>query len=259
MFRRARRKRDREPHGTSVETRRRRFAPPPLTAALRRGAGLASWLAGVATLVLLADIALWSVAGDPTSSVWLPYGVAVVTLSLLLAGVIAVSLRRLGTQGRDSSVATLRVWVSRRRFSEERVSRRLLDASVFYKQLRLEVHRSMVYGYSLGVVIMRVNQRTALDAEGQSLVQSHIASLARRRMRSSDVVGQLGPDEFALYLPETDRRGALAARERLASTLEGLELAALGVAMFPQDGGSAEELVEAARQQATPLTTDKAA
>ena len=60
-------------------------------------------------------------------------------------------------------------------------------------------------------------------------------------------------DEFALVLPETPRRGALAKAEMLRSTVENLtfgdvplQTISIGVSSYPQDGDTAEALVDAA-------------
>ena len=80
--------------------------------------------------------------------------------------------------------------------------------------------------------------------------------LAAQRMREvsrhSDVVGRLGGDEFAMILPEANRCGAEQTCERLIESirmpfdLEGETVrigVSIGVAIYPDDGVSAEQLL----------------
>ncbi len=76
----------------------------------------------------------------------------------------------------------------------------------------------------------------------------------RAFVRSSDHVARFGGEEFLLLLPDTSRTDAVAVAEKLRRRIAGLEVdeldggvtASLGVAAFPQDGDSPDELIKAA-------------
>ena len=85
-----------------------------------------------------------------------------------------------------------------------------------------------------------------------------VGGVLRRELREYDTAARFGGEEFAILLPETDREGALGMAERIRAAVEAeaISLAprtgtvratiSLGVATFPADGASADELVDAA-------------
>lgn len=90
---------------------------------------------------------------------------------------------------------------------------------------------------------------------GDQLLQG-IARLLRREMRSTDVVARLGGDEFAAFLPHTPPDKALeVARRLLEAVRRHVEVvagkristtASIGIASFPGDGQTSQELLSAA-------------
>ena len=108
-----------------------------------------------------------------------------------------------------------------------------------------------------------------LDAVGQRLIKdSVVVNLAGFRegnsqlgqdLRSIDVVARLGGDEFGIILPEIPPQGVLTVAQRLRQKVSGaLEnvnglakkgqkiTLSIGVATFPEQADSAEELVKQA-------------
>ncbi len=77
------------------------------------------------------------------------------------------------------------------------------------------------------------------------------AQVLQETLREGDVAARYGGDEFALLLPDTDGEAALAVAERVREKVaKGLSQAgfgtltvSIGVAVFPDDAASAEELV----------------
>jgi diguanylate cyclase (GGDEF)-like protein len=95
-----------------------------------------------------------------------------------------------------------------------------------------------------------VNDRFGHPA-GDELLRDVAASL-REAVRDQDTVARLGGDEFCVLAPETDRGGGehLADRVRTAvrrvtTGLDSLS-ASVGVALYPDDGGSAREVLASA-------------
>jgi hypothetical protein len=91
-------------------------------------------------------------------------------------------------------------------------------------------------------------------------VLKEIAILLNNKIRDIDVAGRPGEDEVALVLPQTDRNGALLVAERFRLEVErffmrreaggapvGLTISG-GVAAYPGDANSPEELLERAAQ-----------
>lgn len=76
----------------------------------------------------------------------------------------------------------------------------------------------------------------------------------RAFLRCSDHVARFGGEEFLLLLPDTSGTDAMAVAKKLRRRIAGLEVAeldggvtaSLGVAAFPQDGDSPDELINAA-------------
>jgi diguanylate cyclase (GGDEF)-like protein len=93
------------------------------------------------------------------------------------------------------------------------------------------------------------------------LIGSHVlrelGGLLRRAVRESDVAVRYGGDEFVLVLTETGREGALQMADRLRRRIEKHDFgqkmekkiritASIGVAVYPQHGGDASDLIHRA-------------
>lgn len=86
----------------------------------------------------------------------------------------------------------------------------------------------------------------------------HLAGLFGACIRDSDIVARYGGEEFVFLLPETGREGGLALLEKLVTRLQGNPFepapgippevirVSFGLAVFPEDGRTPEELIEAA-------------
>jgi diguanylate cyclase (GGDEF)-like protein len=88
-------------------------------------------------------------------------------------------------------------------------------------------------------------------AAGDDLLRD-VATALRRAMRAQDTVARFGGDEFCILAPETDQRGAASLAAKVTQAVRdvsvGLERVggSAGVAIFPDDGVSAPELLHAA-------------
>ncbi|MGD2174485.1 MAG: GGDEF domain-containing protein, partial [Candidatus Brocadiaceae bacterium] len=91
-----------------------------------------------------------------------------------------------------------------------------------------------------------------------NIVLEQVAGTMAQRVRSCDVLGRVGGDEFLAVLPQTDRREAYVLAERLREAVEGYVLeiedghvidfirVSIGVAAYPVNGETMENVVTAA-------------
>jgi diguanylate cyclase (GGDEF)-like protein/PAS domain S-box-containing protein len=82
-------------------------------------------------------------------------------------------------------------------------------------------------------------------AAGDELLCWTTATLAEQ-LRASDAVGRLGGDEFAALLPEISAEDAQASAERAHAALGARAPASIGLAMYPADGTTLEDLIHVA-------------
>jgi diguanylate cyclase (GGDEF)-like protein len=91
-------------------------------------------------------------------------------------------------------------------------------------------------------------------AAGDELLCDVAGSLAHA-MRAQDTVARIGGDEFCVLAPETDHPHTLPLAKRIANTVAdataGIETlsASVGIAVFPDDGVNAAELLHAADER----------
>ncbi len=93
---------------------------------------------------------------------------------------------------------------------------------------------------------------TSSHAAGDALLR-RVADELRARARKSDIVARLGGDEFAMLMPNTDAYGAAAFARQINERLAQVPFvygerryrtgASIGIALLPQHGSDAEELL----------------
>jgi RNA polymerase sigma-B factor len=128
----------------------------------------------------------------------------------------------------------------------------------FERRLRDEIARAKRYPQTFGIVFLKLDQRAPMKERwGKVLttpVLERIADGMRSAVRQIDDLCRLGANEFAVILPNTGQDGAAVA-ERVRSALESAvptrradEPSPFGIecrlVVFPDDGGSARELME---------------
>jgi diguanylate cyclase (GGDEF)-like protein len=133
----------------------------------------------------------------------------------------------------------------------------LLNRRGFDERIEIELERARRDGTPLALVMSdldwfkEVNDR--LGHLGGDMALERVAGVISRTARRSDATARLGGEEFAFVLPNTRRVQGLAMAERVRAGIErsfdgtavGVTLS-LGVAQFPDDGRTAEELLNAA-------------
>ena len=138
---------------------------------------------------------------------------------------------------------------------------RLYNSRYLNAALRREVERSRRYRASLSVIFLDldgfkgVNDRHGHMWGSRTLVE--VGAVLRETVRAIDVVARFGGDEFTVILPQTDRRGAQVIAERLRERISaarylqayGIDVhvtASLGIATYPEDGLTGEDLLACA-------------
>jgi two-component system response regulator AtoC len=126
----------------------------------------------------------------------------------------------------------------------------LLDANALQSRLADELERVVRYERSVGVVALELGPFTDSLAE---LVRAASGGGGLRRM---DVVGQQGPGQLVILLPELTRDEAEDSARHLVEALLLLTPGArAGLATAPQDGMDADALLSAARAAALAAPT----
>jgi diguanylate cyclase (GGDEF)-like protein len=124
-----------------------------------------------------------------------------------------------------------------------------------------EIKRSRRYNLPVSVIFLdldgfkTVNDRFGHLAGSQTLTE--VGQVLRETVREIDMVARYGGDEFVIILPQTGQRGAFVIAERIRDQIAGssylgdmgIELrltASLGVASFPDQGRTRDELIHQA-------------
>ncbi len=138
----------------------------------------------------------------------------------------------------------------------------LYNRRLFGESFEKELNRSRRYGSQLGLVILDLHRFKEVNDKyghprGDEVLRAAATTL-KKALRTSDSAFRIGGDEFALLLPQTDADQALALSRRVetvfAETLHSLQLSISvnmdhGVAVFPQDGEQADQLIRVADER----------
>jgi diguanylate cyclase (GGDEF)-like protein/PAS domain S-box-containing protein len=123
----------------------------------------------------------------------------------------------------------------------------------FAEALESEMRRARRTGRGLAVVMLDVDAMKQInDLYGHvagDRVLRRTADTLVASCRSIDTVARYGGDEFAVVVPETGPEGAAAFEKRLRDRLRSWEprvSASTGVAVYPRDGETMEQLLTAA-------------
>jgi diguanylate cyclase (GGDEF)-like protein len=131
----------------------------------------------------------------------------------------------------------------------------LLNHQAFTRELETELERARRYEHGLSLVFLDVDDfKRVNDTHGHpegDRVLRRLARILRESLRSSDLAGRMGGDEFAACLVESDEEAAGRFAARLVDSIdelvahgelpEGFSVSA-GVAHFPTEAGDAKTL-----------------
>lgn len=131
----------------------------------------------------------------------------------------------------------------------------------FQERFREEISRARRYNQSISVLYADLDNFASLNRGagfrcGDKVLQkvSSILQAQEDTVRESDIACRFGGQEFVALLPETDKPGAAVKAERLREAVSmtmmpgGVSVTlSIGVATFPEDGGSAGEVLSSAQ------------
>jgi diguanylate cyclase (GGDEF)-like protein len=120
----------------------------------------------------------------------------------------------------------------------------------FHEAFARELERSRRSGTQLSIVLLDLDDFKAVNdrhghAHGDSVLE-RVGAALERMTRAGDIACRIGGDEFATLLPETTREEAFAAAERMRTAVSEADErlgACIGVATWPEDGGSKDVLI----------------
>jgi diguanylate cyclase (GGDEF)-like protein len=182
--------------------------------------------------------------------IWLAFGL--VSALAALAAVAAVRSRREARE-RAGEVAA----VTAAAITDPLTG--ILNRRGFTNVAQRELERAQRYGHPLALAFVdvrglkNVNDTRGHQAGDELLRQ--VANLLKESSRSHDVVGRIGGDELAVMLTEQGADGMAAVMSRVRTDLPATREAlgfdhdwdlTIGMAVFPRDGGSLEDLLATA-------------
>lgn len=134
----------------------------------------------------------------------------------------------------------------------------LYNRRYFFDRLREELARARRYGFPVSVLLVDLrNFKMVNDTLGHRRGDHLLHEVARvlsRHLRQGDVACRYGGDEFVIILPHAGRKAAAETAHRIHRLLRQIVLPELdlaldgniGVATYPEDGTTEEDLVERA-------------
>ncbi len=129
----------------------------------------------------------------------------------------------------------------------------------FDVRMREEINRSTRFGHAFSLLILDIDAFKKFNDEfghpqGDAVLRA-LGALMRSMSREGDVPCRIGGEEFAFILPETIKADGLLFAERMRRGVEATVRSpdgsrpitvSIGLAAFPEDGKSPEEVVRAA-------------
>ncbi len=134
----------------------------------------------------------------------------------------------------------------------------IFNRRFFELRIMEEIERARRYGTGMAVIMADIDQFKRLNDEFGHLlgdeVLRQVSSLFHQQLRKVDVVCRYGGEEFAILLTQISAQQAIAIAEKLRRLVEKFQFPgvprtitiSVGVAAFPTDGKTRDEMVRAA-------------
>jgi diguanylate cyclase (GGDEF)-like protein len=137
----------------------------------------------------------------------------------------------------------------------------LCNRRYFYERLQRDLEEARGFERPLGVLMLDVDGLKSInDSHGHKVGDAVLvaaAKLLREHTRACDVPARIGGDEFAVILPEADKRGALAAARRITAAVthgvlceeHGVSVrltVSVGISGFPWGGDDVDDVMRSA-------------
>jgi diguanylate cyclase (GGDEF)-like protein len=136
----------------------------------------------------------------------------------------------------------------------------VLTRRYFMERLDEEIKRSDKFKLQFSFLMIDIDHfKDCNDRYGHlvgDVILKEVAQVIKDNSRQVDIVGRYGGEEFSIILTETPKEGALNASERILKNVEDKKIKAydemlnltisIGVAAFPDDGKTKQELIDKA-------------
>ena len=271
---------ERETNELLVEASKGAFGAVPKRARVPKGEGIAGWVAEQGEPVLVADIEHDPRIGKKSRTRYKTASFVSVPLKIdnKVVGVMNFTDKATGELFDDEDLQIARTCASqaavvldRKEMTEqaERLRKEamidhltgLLNRGNVLHRLQEELARSNRYEKTMSLILVDVDRFKHINDQCGHPAGDHvlrrIAELMKNAVRSADIIGRYGGDEFMVILPETDAFYAAHLADRVREDIAAADLAraafgssavritvSIGIATFPYHGTSAEVLVE---------------
>ncbi|MFC1754581.1 GGDEF domain-containing protein [Thermoproteota archaeon] len=130
----------------------------------------------------------------------------------------------------------------------------------FFNRFHEELNRLKELGLPLAFFMIDIDDfKSFNDKYGHivgDVILRNVADLIKSNSREIDLIGRFGGEEFVVALPITSKEGAIFAAERIRKSIDSKQVKAfdellnvtisIGIANFPQDAKSGQELIDKA-------------
>jgi len=130
----------------------------------------------------------------------------------------------------------------------------------FFERLGEELNRSKKHGFKFAFLMVDIDDfKICNDTHGHlvgDVILRDVSRIIKESIREIDLAARYGGEEFSVMLPETDKKGAFFAAERIRKKVEESIFKAYdeklkvtvsaGLAIYPEDASTIEDIVEKA-------------